>query len=220
MKKQGIAILGLGIFGSATCKTLSRYETDIVAIDIDEKNVERIKDYVTEGVVADFTDFDTLKALAIDQVDVAIVASGSSLESSILAIMNLQKLGVKQIIAKAKNKIYMEIYQQLGVTRVIRPEKEMGEKLAKDLVRTELIESYYLDDQYSLVEFCVPYHWVKHSIIELNLRNKYGINVIGIKAVSDAKLTVDFLPNEILKESQIIVAVVDNHRFDDALSLK
>lgn len=215
MSRQVVGVLGLGIFGSSICKTLSEFDVDIIAIDLDQKNVERIKDYVVEGVVADFTDYETLRAIGFEDVNVAIIASGSNLEASILATIALKKLGVTNIYAKAKNKTYMEIFSQLGIKRVVRPEKEMGEKLARELMRNNIIDSIYLDNTYSVVEFHTPKSWIGKSVLELNIRAKYKINIIGVRNNVNMPMIVDFNPNHVFEEENIIVAIAESKKFEE-----
>lgn len=127
-------ILGLGIFGSTIAKTLSQYNHEVIAIDKDLACVDRVSDFVTQAIQADFTDIDQLRAIGIQDCDAAVVATGSHLEESIMGVMNLRELGIPFIMAKAKNKKYMQILQKIGADYVVRPEKEMGERVAKKLV--------------------------------------------------------------------------------------
>lgn len=214
MKPKVIAVLGLGVFGSSICKTLSEFDIEIIAVDKDIENVNRIEHYVTKGAEADITNYDQLKALGIEEADVAVVATGSNLEATALAVVNLKKLGVPKVICKAKNKTYLSILEKLGVDQVIRPEKEMGDQLARELMRNVIIDTIYLDDQYSVVEFHTPKDWVNKSIIELNVRQKYDINIIGIRDSLQSKMMINFDPKTILKETDIIVGIAESEEFE------
>ncbi|NLC05176.1 MAG: TrkA family potassium uptake protein [Erysipelothrix sp.] len=210
-----IGILGLGIFGSSVAKTLSQYEDiEIIAVDQDVKNVERLSDYVTQAVVGDTTDYNLLKSIGLGDCDVVIVATGSHLESSILAIMNAKNLGVQQIVAKARNRSHLQIYEQIGATLIIRPEKEMGEKLAHDLVRKNIIDVIELDESHSVVEFIVPHKWVNKSVQQLDLRNRYQMNIIGIKKDIHGPLNVSFGADYVFEEKEIVVAITDSKQFE------
>lgn len=212
-----IAILGLGVFGSSVAKTLSEYEDlDIIAVDLELSNIERVESYVTQAVVGDFTDLGFLKDIGLEDCDCVIVATGSHLESSILAIMNAKKCGVKHIIAKAKNRSSMEIFEQIGATRVVRPEKQMGEKLARELVFRNIIDIIELDGHYAVVEFIVPQRWVGKNVIELDLRSKYSMNIIGVKETIKGPLNVSFGADYVFKENEIVVAVTDSEKFEQS----
>lgn len=153
-------ILGLGIFGSTIAKTLSQYNHEVIAIDKDLACVDRVSDFVTQAIQADFTDIDQLRAIGIQDCDAAVVATGSHLEESIMGVMNLRELGIPFIMAKAKNKKYMQILQKIGADYVVRPEKEMGERVAKKLVSRNIIDLIDIDDDYSIVEIAAPAKWV------------------------------------------------------------
>lgn len=181
MKQKTYAILGLGIFGSTIAKTLSEYNCEVIGIDKDISCVERVSEFATQAVQADFTDIDQLRAIGVEDVDVAVVATGSRLEESIMAILNLKELGVPYILAKAKNKMYMQILLKIGADKVVRPEKEMGERVAKTLLSRNVIEMVDIDDEYSIMELHAPRNWVGKALSDLDLRTKYGVNILGIR---------------------------------------
>ena len=204
-KNRTYAVLGLGIFGSNIEKNLTHY-----GLDMDQ--VERINDSVTHAVCLNITDIDQLRAVGMDDVDCAIVATGSQLEDSIICIMNLKELGVKRIIAKAKNRKYSEVLLKIGADEVVLPEKEIGKRLAKRLVSPDIIELFDIDNENSIVEIHVLNNWVGHSLTQLDLRNKFGINVIGIRRNNRLTLTVD--PNDYIMEGDELIIACRNDLFD------
>ena len=121
MRKKIIGVLGLGIFGRNVAKELNKFDQDVIAIDINENLVQNVSDVVKKAAVGDITDIDFLKALGIGQCDTVVVATGNNLESSVLAVMHCKKLGVKNIIAKAKTKTYEEVLYGIGASKVIMP---------------------------------------------------------------------------------------------------
>ena len=199
------AVLGLGIFGSTVAKTLSAYNYEVVAVDADLKCVERMADIVTQAVQCDITDKEELRAAGVGDCDIAIVGTGSHLEATVMAIINLKELGVPYIIAKAKNKRYMQIFSKVGADRVVRPEKEMGVVVAKSLL-SNMID---IDGDYSLVELKVPSKWVDHSLRELDVRNRYGINVIGVRKHNSQKLIVSLDADYVIEEDDQMVVIAD-----------
>lgn len=176
------AVLGLGIFGSTVAKTLSSYNCEVIALDNDARCVNRMADIVTQAMQCDITDIEQLRAAGIQDCDIAIVSMGSHLEESVMAIINLKELGIPYIVAKAKNKRYMQIFSELGANKVVRPEKDMGEQVAKSVLGRSIIDIVDLDKEYSIVEIPTPKQWSNKSLIELDLRRKFGINVVGIRS--------------------------------------
>lgn len=219
MQPKVVAVLGCGIFGSSICKTLSSFNTEIIAIDKEEENINRIEQHVTVGVVEDFTDIEALKAVGVDRAEVAIIGSSSNLEGTILAVMNLQQLEVPEIIVKVKNKVHMNILNKLGVSKVIRPEKEIGEKVGRDIMRNNIIESIYLDEKYSVVEFKLPNSWKFKTLAELDVRKKYGINIIGVRHEKEGELDMNILGITSFNENDIIVAIAETNKFESLDSL-
>lgn len=176
------AVLGLGVFGSSVAKTLSEYHCEVLAMDQDIKNVERVSEFVTTAIQGNITEKDDLKAAGVGDCDVAIIAVGSHLEDSVICAIQLKELGVPYVVAKAKNKRYMQILEKVGVDKVVRPEKEIGERLAKKLLSANIVDISEIDSDYTVLELEAPQSWVDKSLAELDLRNKYGINVIGVRS--------------------------------------
>lgn len=214
------AVLGLGIFGSTVAKTLSRYNAEVIAVDIDPKCVNRMADVVTQAMQCDITDIDQLRAAGIQDCDVAIVSMGNHLEQSVMAIINLKELGIPYIVAKAKNKRYMQIFSKIGANKVVRPEKEMGEQVAKGILGKNIIDIIDLDSEYSVVEIPTPKDWVGKSLIELNVRRRYGINVIGIRNHVTGDLNVCPDPECKIEHDDHIVLIADGdtiNKFDNMI---
>ncbi|HHX52259.1 MAG TPA: TrkA family potassium uptake protein [Erysipelothrix sp.] len=215
MKPKVIAVLGLGVFGSSICKSLSEFDNEVIAVDIDIENVERIDQYVTSAAVADITNLEALRSLGIENADIGIVATGSNLEATLLACLNLKALGVPKVIAKAKNKTYLTILEKIGVDKVVRPEKEMGEKMARELMRNNIIDTIYLDDHYSVVEFVTPKRWENKTLLELDVRKNFGINIIGVKESIESSMSVQLDGSIILRQNNIIVAIAEREEFEN-----
>ncbi|MGX8852136.1 potassium channel family protein [Amedibacillus sp. YH-ame10] len=184
------AVLGLGIFGSTVAKTLSMHNCEVIAVDSDPKCVNRMADIVTQAMQCDITDIDQLRAAGIADCDIAIVSMGSHLEESAMGIINLKELGIPYIVAKAKNKRYMQVFLELGANKVVRPEKEMGVQVAKGVLGKNIIDIVDLDKDYSVVEIPAPEKWIGKSLIQLDLRRTHGINVVGIRSVGEEHLNI------------------------------
>ena len=194
MEKQFV-VVGLGIFGSTLVKTLSQFGREVIAIDKDSENVQRVSEFATKAVIGDVTDIQFLTDLGLDDIDVGIVAIGDRLEDSILATMNLKELGVPYVIVKAKNKRFKVVLERIGADHVVRPEKEMGEKIARTLLRKNIKDLIELDEENCIVEMKVPQSWIGKSLSQLDLRKLYSINVLGKRDPKTHKLEVPVDPS-------------------------
>ncbi|MBS4761367.1 TrkA family potassium uptake protein [Carnobacteriaceae bacterium zg-ZUI252] len=209
---KNIAVLGLGIFGRTIAKELSQFECDVLAIDMNEQLVEEISEYVLKTAVGDMTQLDFLEAAGVGECDVAIIATGTRLESSVLSVMHCKTLGVKQIIAKAKNESFASVLQALGVNQVITPEKKAGQQLAHQLLKNKIKEMIALDEHMTIVEFQAPTKWIGKSIIDLDIRQKYGVNLIGIKD-SSGKINAKLDIHHIIEQDTSFVGIAETQLF-------
>ncbi len=206
-------VLGLGIFGSSAAKELSKYGQDVIAIDRDMTCVERVQEFVSHAVCCDFTDIDELKSAGVAEANAAIIATGSHLEESILAIMNLKQLGIPFVLAKAKNKKYGEIMKKIGADKVVLPEKEAGVRMAKTLLAWNVIDLMDIDNDYSIMEIKIPSSWTGKSLIELDLRNKLGMNVLGIREGESHNLGINPDPNYRFKANDAVLVIAEKTIF-------
>lgn len=207
-------VLGLGVFGSTIAKTLSKHDCEVLAIDRDIKCVERLADIVTQAVQADITDKEALAAAGVGDCDVAIIAVGSHLEEAIMALINVKELGAPFVIAKAKNKRSQEILLKVGADKVVRPEKEIGEQTAKSLLSQNIIDLIDIDSDFSIAEINAPEKWVGKTFKELDLRTKYGINVIGVRQKSHNKLNISPSAEYVVEKNDHMILVADQETFE------
>ena len=173
------------------------------------------RSFVTQAVQADFTDIDQLRSIGVEEVDVAVIATGSKLEASVMAVLHLKELGVPFIMAKAKNKVYMQILLKVGADRVVRPEKEMGERVAKSLMSQNIIDMVDIDEDYSMMELSAPHDWVGKSLIKLDLRAKFGVNVLGVRETPNSKLNFGITADYVIHEADTLLVIVDNDKFEE-----
>ncbi len=177
-------VLGLGNFGFNLATALTEEGNQVLAIDIDEKKIEEIKDRVTHAVVADATDKRILSELVSAHVDGVIVGLNGNMRSSMLAILYLKEMGIERIIVKAISDDHAKILKALGVTEIIFPERDVALRLAGILSTPNLIELIPLTPDYSIVEIAAPDDFVGKTLAELELRKRYGITVIAVKDAS------------------------------------
>ena len=188
---KSYVIIGLGRFGAEMAVKLYSYGEEVLAIDKDEQLIDKIADRVTRAVAADARDADVLEKLGTENFDRAIVAIGSDLAASALITMNLKNLGVPYIICKAHDNTHREILERLGADRVIIPEWEMADKLSLGLTSAGIMEYIELSDEYGILEIQPPDNWIGKSIRELDLRSKYGINVLAMRQGEEIHIPAD-----------------------------
>lgn len=205
MDKKEFAVIGLGRFGTTVAKTLYSLGNEVLAIDADEDTVNNISDFVTHAVEADVTDENSLKELGIRNFDVVVIGIGADIQASIMASLLVKDLGAKYVVAKANSELHAKVLYKIGVDRVILPERDMGVRLAHGLVLSNLLEYIELSPGYSIVEFVAPDSWVDKTIEELEIRVKYGINIVAIKSVTG--INVSPLANDKISVNDVIAAI-------------
>lgn len=174
-------VIGCGRFGGSVAKSLSKLGHDVLAIDKDEKIIQNISEHVTHAVVSSGTDEQALHSLGIKNFDVAIISIGTDIQTSILATLIAKEAGIDYIVAKAQGNLHAKVLYKIGADRVVFPEREMGERVAHNLVAHNILDYIELSKDYSIMELEVPKKWVGKSLIDLDLRGKHGINVMAIK---------------------------------------
>ncbi|NQU95672.1 MAG: TrkA family potassium uptake protein [Candidatus Omnitrophica bacterium] len=175
------AVIGLGRFGRSVAKTLSEKGHQVLAIDVGEHITQDISDEVTQAVCLDATDEKALRSVGIDNVDVAIVGVGTNLEASILITLNLKEIGIKEVVCKAISEDHKKVLEKIGASKVIQPEKEIGARVANSLISTSVIEHLELSDESSIVELVTPKDFIGKSLREIDVRARFGVNVIAVK---------------------------------------
>ena len=174
-------VIGLGKFGSQAAKRLYELGCEVLAIDRNSELVQPIANQVTQAVVADARDKEVLRALGAKDFECAIVAIGDDLAVSVLATMNLKELGVPYIVCKASDETHRQVLMKLGADRVVIPEQEHADRLAKNLSSPNVLDYIELSEEYGIIEIPAPKAWVGKSLKELNVRAKLGINILAIR---------------------------------------
>jgi trk system potassium uptake protein len=205
MIKQQYAVIGLGRFGTSVAQKLFDAGQEVMGIDIDEDKVEDAELIVTHGVMADSTDEDALKSLGIRNFDCVIVAIGNDMQSSILTSMLLKELGVKKVIAKALSKHHGKVLEKIGVDWIIYPERDMGERVAHQLLSPNVLNYIELPREYNIEEIKLPKSMVEKSLREIDLRSKYNVSALAI--VSNGDIIVSPSPDQVINKGDIVVAI-------------
>ncbi|HMM21167.1 MAG TPA: TrkA family potassium uptake protein [Selenomonadales bacterium] len=204
-KLKQFAVIGLGRFGSSVARTLFEAGHEVLAIDADVEQVQKFSDDVTHVVQADTTDENSLKALGIRNFDVVVVAIGEDMQANVLTTLLVKELGVPFIVAKARNELHGKMLEKIGADRVVYPERDMGMRVAHNLVSTNVLDFIELSPNLSLVEVAAPRALVGRSLAEANLRAQYGVNVVAMKR--DDEIIVPPLPSEKIRDSDILILV-------------
>lgn len=203
--RRQIAVLGLGRFGQTVACELTRIGHDVLAIDSDARIVQDIAPEVTQAVEADMTDEDTLRDMGVANFDVAIVAVSSSLETSILTTVLLKRLGVQRIVAKAASELHGSILQQLGVTRVVHPDREMGIQVAHSFAAPGVLDYFDVAPGYGFARVRVAEVLAGKPLGSLDVGATYGVAPIALRRGNTVTLNPD--PSEVLRGTdELIVA--------------
>lgn len=207
MNKQ-FAVFGLGSFGESVAEELQKLGCEVVAVDKDMERVERIANSVSYAMQADFGDPEFIRSLGTRNLDGVVIAVSANLEASIMSAMVCKEIGVPYVVAKAKNDRHAAVLKKVGVDAVVFPEKEMGDKLAKTLMKASFTDWIALSPDYSIRESEVPKDWLGKSLRDLNVREKYGVIVVAYK--NGGKVEVSPNPDEKLSKDMVLVLVGAN----------
>jgi trk/ktr system potassium uptake protein len=214
--KKHFAVIGLGRFGFNMAKTLTEHGAEVIAIDISEERVKEVTDFVTYAVQLNAMDEKALRGVGVQDVDTVIVNIGENIEASILVVMILKDMGIKSIIAKAVTTLHGKVLEHLGVQRVVYPERDMAIRVAQSLTRPSILEQLNLSENYSIVELETPKHLTGKTLMDSQLRAKYGVNLIAIKrkiiekGVIEEVWNVNPNPRDTMEEGDVLVLIGSN----------
>lgn len=198
-------IIGIGKFGESIATNLYKMGHDVLAVDIDEERVQHIANKVTHAVQADATEEGTLEALGVKHFDGAVVTIGESVQASILITLLCKELGIRHVLAKAQNELHAKVLYKIGADRVVFPERDMGLRVAHSLVSTSFLDYIELTPDYSIVELKAAKDWQGKSLKDLNIRAKYGINIMAIK--QDDKVVVSPAADDVIQRDDVLVVI-------------
>ena len=206
-KKTTYAVFGLGRYGSAVARELVEHGKEVLAVDFDQKIVNDAAAYLPVCKCADVTDPEVIDRLGIGNIDTVIVCMASNLESSVMAITLCKEAGVQTVIAKCASEMHQKILLRIGADQVVFPENESGVRLAKNLLSSGFIDMISLSKDVSMVEIDVRDEWVGKNLIELNLRKKYGFNIVAVK--KSEKVTVNINPEQPLNADMTLIVIAN-----------
>lgn len=208
-----IAVIGLGKFGSSVAEAYANAGGMVLAIDSDAEKIQEISNIVTYAVKADVTEADVVRTLGLSNMDVAVVAIADNLEASIMATILSKEEGVPYVIAKAQNEIHAKVLKKVGADKIIFPEKEMGIRVARGLKMDHLADIVDLSDGYSIIEVNPPKSWLGKNLMQLDVRKKYGVNIVGIR--SGGRVEMNVSPGIPLKEDMLLIVICESEKIDE-----
>ncbi len=211
------AVIGLGRFGASVAKTLAQKNCQVIAIDKDEDKIQDISEAVTQAVCLDATDEKALKAVGIEQIDVAIVSVGVNIEASVLIALLLKQIGIKEVIAKAVTPQQGKALEKIGVDRIIFPERDMGERLANALTSPKVTDYLRLSGSCSIIEITPPKDFIGKTLKQLNIRTKYQLNIVAVKRKNaKGEETVNVVPvaEEKIREGDMLLVAGANEAIE------
>lgn len=205
-------VIGCGRFGTSVATTLYLLGHEVMTVDKNYDIVQAIADKVTHAVQADAIDENTMRSLGIRNFDVAVISIGADVQSSIMATLIAKELGVKHVLCKAQNELQAKVLYKIGADRVVFPERDMGVRVAHNLVSENVLDHIELDPNYSIVEIVTPSDWIGKSLMELDLRAKYGINVMAVKHNNDIDISPE--PDAKFQHEDILVVIGENTKIN------
>lgn len=205
--KKTYAVFGLGRYGTAVARELVENGMEVVAVDTEQKIVNDAAAYLPVCKCADVTDSEVISRLGISNIDTVIVCMANNLEATVMAVTLCKEAGVKNVIAKCANEMQQKILLRVGADKVVFPENESGIRLAKNLLSSGFIDMISLSKDVSIVEIDVKDEWCGKNLIELNLRRKYGFNIVAIKKGECVNVNIN--PEQPLEAKTTLIVIAN-----------
>ncbi|MFO8111992.1 MAG: TrkA family potassium uptake protein [Desulfosalsimonadaceae bacterium] len=201
------AVIGNGNFGYYAARALYEKKNEVIAIDRSKERVQAIEPYVTTAIVQDATDAEGIKGLGLDEMDAVIVSTGADIKPSILICFHLAQMGIQYIIVKAEDSDHAKILKQLGATETIQPGMDIAQRLAMRLTKPNILEYLPLEDEFTIMQIEAPPSFEGKSLKELDLRNRYDINVVGVKEMTPEKFVMIPHGDFVIKSNDTLVII-------------
>ena len=210
--KKTYAVFGLGRYGTAVAKELVDNGMEVIAVDIRERIINDAAAYLPVCKCADVTDAEVISRLGIGNIDTVIVCMAGNLEASVMAVALCKEAGVNNVIAKCASEMQRKILLRVGADKVVFPENESGIRLAKNLLSSGFIDMISISKEASIIEINVKEEWLGKNLIELNLRKKYGFNIVAIK--KGEKVNVNINPEQALDAQSSLIVIANNAKLE------
>ncbi|RKD20921.1 trk system potassium uptake protein TrkA [Caminicella sporogenes DSM 14501] len=201
-------IIGAGRFGGSIATTLYNMGNDVLIIDDSEEAINQISGSVTHAIQGNAADERLISTIGANNFDVCVIAMGSDIQSSILVAIMLKEAGARYIVAKAQNELHAKVLYKVGVDKIVFPERDMGAKIAQSLVSSNIMDYIELSPEYSIVEITAIKEWIGKNLLELNMRAKYGINIMAIKKGTSINISPTALT--VIEEGDVLIVIGHN----------
>lgn len=212
------AVIGLGRFGLSIANKLYESDQEVLGVDVNEERVEESNQFVTHAVIADSTEPEALKSIGIRNFDTVIVAIGNDIQASILSVLLLKELGVKKVIAKAINKLHGQVLKKVGADWVVFPERDMGIRVAHQLLSPNVLNFIEISKDYSVEEVKIPDRMMEKTLRELDLRAKFNLSVIAIR--HEDEINISPSPDEKIDYGDVLVVIGENRDLEKFANLE
>lgn len=216
---KSFLIIGLGRFGNAVARELAGLGQEVLAVDRDVDNVQRIADHVTQAIVGDAQDEAVLRSVGARNFDCCIVAVAGDMEASVLITVILKEMGAKYVVAKAQSAVHARVLERIGADRVVLPESEMGQRLAQRLARTNVVDFIGVSDDFSILEIHAPKSWIGQSLGHLNVRSRYLINVLAIRHGDGGRVDVTPAVDQVIGANDVLIVIGTNENINKVVEL-
>ena len=206
---KNILLIGIGRFGYHIAEELSKLNVEILAVDTNEELLKDVSSFVSKTLIGDCADIDFVKSIGVNTFDECIVSIGDEFQNSLETVLNLKELGAKKITARASKESQKKLLQKIGADFVVYPEEQLAKWTALRCGTNSIFDFMDLEDGYGVFEIEVPKNWIGKTLVELDLRKKHNISIIGVKI--RGKINVVLGPNFILKEGEnlLVIAKID-----------
>lgn len=208
--KKTYAVFGLGRYGLAVARELVENGVEVIAVDTNQSIVNEAATFLPVCKCADVTDADVISRLGIGSIDTVVICMANNLEASVMAVTLCKEAGVKTVIAKCGNEMHQKILTRVGADQVVFPENESGIRLAKNMLSSGFIDMISLSKDVSMVEIDVRNEWLGKNLIELNLRKKYGFNIVAVK--KGEKVNVNVNPEQVLDAETTLIVIANTSK--------
>ena len=207
---KSILLIGLGRFGRHIAQELNELGHQVMAIDSNEDRVNAVLSYVTNAQIGDSTSEYFLRSLGVGNFDVCIVTIGGNFQSSLETTSLLKELGAKYVVSRAERDVQAKFLLRNGADAVAYPEKQLAKWAAIRYTANHIFDYIELDENHAIIEVAVPESWQGHSIGQLDIRRKYGVNILGVKR--NGKTEVNISPETVLDGSLTLLVLGENQR--------
>lgn len=206
MERKQFVVIGMGRFGQSVARCLTAMGKEVLVVDKNEEFINDIAPYVTHAVQADATDEKALNALGLRNFDAAVVTIGDDIQASILVTLLCKEMGIGYVVAKAQTDLHAKVLLKIGADKVVFPERDMGMRLAHNLAAANVIDYIQVSGDLNVLEIAAVGQWTNKSLIELDFRKKFGVNVMAIKK-EDGKVNTAPHGEDVIEKGDVLIVV-------------